>query len=137
MLFSAFYKNIKGVSDGKRDAFAAYIASSYFLFHFSNNLIYWLYSFKQWSISVQVPALMNKPQEIWLTPTRYRQIKWAGIAVNAAVIIALSISEYFVNRQRFDPTSTTATLCFTFSILASVLLLVSVIFMIDTVRRFK
>jgi 4-hydroxybenzoate polyprenyltransferase len=40
----------------QRQSFVAVMTSlGASMFYFSNNLVYWLYSFKQWAISIQVP----------------------------------------------------------------------------------
>ena len=42
--------------ESQREVFVALMGSLFTsLFYFSNNLVYWLYSFKQWAISIQVP----------------------------------------------------------------------------------
>ena len=73
---------------------AVFTSISMFIFYFSNDLVYWLYSFKQWTISVQVPQMIKSRKEQekhWLTQKRYQQIKWAGVAVIFVIVTIYAV----------------------------------------------
>lgn len=82
------------------DGIAAFTSISMFLFYFSNDIVYWLYSFKQWTISVQVPQIIkskkNNQDKHWLTPKLYQQIKWAGVALIFVIVTTYAILRYIL-----------------------------------------
>jgi uncharacterized membrane protein len=51
------------VSSHDHSLIASMIAVTAFLFYFCNNLLYWLYSLKQWTISIEVPRQINRLTE--------------------------------------------------------------------------
>ena len=77
---------------------------SSFLFYGFNNLIYWLYSFKQYSIAVTVPILQKKAAAKEPVPEFYREhlrkknnkARNIGITVNFILVTLLSIDRYFL-----------------------------------------
>lgn len=109
-----------------------------FLFYFSNNLVYWLYSLKQWAISVQVPKLISE-QAVWLTPRKYNDIKTAGIVVDFVVVAASAVSRFFLWRDVIDNKQVPSIIALNVDLMfaTEACLLVSVVLMIDTLRRLK
>lgn len=69
-----------------------------FIFYFSNNLVYWLYSLKQWTISIEVPRQINRLTEedlgIHISEGCYRSLKWTGIACSFLVASLLAFFRY-------------------------------------------
>lgn len=61
-----------------------------FLFYFTSNLMYWLFGFKYWVISIEVPHLIEaqkegsdgQPRKRICTEKRYEVVNWIGILVN-------------------------------------------------------
>ena len=117
-----------------------------FIFYFTNNVLYWLYSFKQWAISVQVPKLVSSKKqegnEQWLTPKRYTAIKWIGVAVIFLIVGAFASLRYILwkdadeqNEINFNKTEVRTNL--SLLILTNACLLASIVLMIDTYRRLK
>jgi len=117
-----------------------------FIFYLTNNVLYWLYSFKQWAISVQVPKLVSSKKqegnEQWLTPKRYTAIKWIGVAVIFLIVGAFASLRYILwkdadeqNEINFNKTEVRTNL--SLLILTNACLLVSIVLMIDTYRRLK
>ena len=56
-----------------------------FLFYFLSNLIYWLFGFKYWVISIEVPKAFNKSEKssnLRISQNTYNIVKWAGIGFN-------------------------------------------------------
>jgi hypothetical protein len=74
------------------------LAVSAFCFYFLNNLLYWLYSLKQWTISIEVPRQINRHSEeepgIQVSQGCYRLLKWLGITCNFIVAILLAVYRY-------------------------------------------
>ena len=86
------------VSSNSDSVIAAGMAVSAFLFYFCNNLLYWLYSLKQWTISIEVPRQISKLTEedpgITVSQNCYKSLKWIGILANASVSILIAIYRY-------------------------------------------
>lgn len=67
-------------------------------FYFSNTLVWWLYGFKQWVISIEVPRQLKSEgrSSFKVNQKSYNIIKWTGIGINAALCIPLGIFRYIV-----------------------------------------
>lgn len=81
--------------------------------------------------------ITKKP--VWLTTQKYECIKWTGIVVNIVVIAALSVARYVLDRQLFKevPQTPIIVLNVDLTFVTEAILLVSVVLMIDTLRRLK
>lgn len=55
-----------------------------FFFYFVSNLMYWLFGFKYWVISIEIPQLLavEDGRRKTCTETRYNLLNWTGILVN-------------------------------------------------------
>ena len=63
-----------------------------FFFFGTSNLMYWLFGFKYWVISIEVPRLISASKEgneaghkSICSETRYEALNWVGIIINMAV----------------------------------------------------
>lgn len=67
-------------------------------FYFCNTLVWWLYGFKQWVISIEVPRQLKGEGDnsFHVNQKTYNIIKWIGIVINATVCIPLGIFRYIV-----------------------------------------
>ena len=75
-----------------------------YFFYFISNLIYWLFGFKYWVISIEIPNLIAAQKEAeergideeklerkrFCTEARYNALNWFGIIVNAVCIAWLA-----------------------------------------------
>ena len=55
------------------------------LLYFNNNLYVWLYSLKQWTISIEVPRQLRGTDDqsgLHISRITYNVIKWLGIVIN-------------------------------------------------------
>ena len=60
-----------------------------FIFYFTGNLMYWMFGFKYWVISVEVPRLIDASKEgkeakhkSFCSEASYNALNWVGIIVN-------------------------------------------------------
>lgn len=70
-----------------------------FTFYFCNNLLYWLYSLKQWTISIEVPHQIARNIEeggIRISETCYNSMKWIGILINLLVTACVGVFRYLL-----------------------------------------
>ena len=73
------------------------MAISIFLFYFTSNLIYWIFGFKYWVISIEVPRLIAESKEgpqsnhkSICTEARYKALNWIGILINLGFCLAVA-----------------------------------------------
>ena len=81
--------------------------------------------------------ISQKP--VWLTTRKYERIKLTGIVFSIVVIVALSVVRFVLDRQLFNglPKSAIIALNVDLMFVTEAILLVSVVLMIDTLRRLK
>lgn len=128
-----------------------------FLFYFVSNLMYWLFGFKYWVISIEIPDLieqqMTQTEEIdetsadekqekkkFWTETRYNMLNAIGIAVNFVVIAYLAWERGLLDYMSVQPGGAKRSLielCLSLFLVVSGLLLVSAWFLADALRRLK
>jgi len=72
------------------DSIALGVGTSIFFYFYMNNLIYWLYGFKFWIISIEVPEAYNKRDRCKLSKNCYKLISWTGVIVNLALCVAIA-----------------------------------------------
>ena len=69
----------------EHEPFLAYFMGvTIFLFYFVSTLIYWLFGFKYWVISIEIPYVLQQEENTGklCTETKYNLINWTGILVN-------------------------------------------------------
>lgn len=84
------------------------VATSIFFFFYMNNLIYWLYGFKYWVISIEVPGAYTKRDRCKLPETSYKLISWTGVVVNFALCFAIAYQRYYLSLAIANGTANTA-----------------------------
>ena len=83
------YVNTTDYKSNHKVFFAIITSISIFLNYFVGNLMYWLYGFKYWVISIEIPGLIaasnfdrkEKHKKI-CSEARYRTLGWVGILIN-------------------------------------------------------
>ena len=73
------------------DLVAWTISSAVFLFFFFSIIIYWLFGFKYWIISIEVPKFLNSDVPT-SSETRYAIINFSAIAF---LVVSCGITAYF------------------------------------------
>lgn len=116
-----------------------------FMFYFTSNLMYWLFGFKYWVISIEIPNVIEaakeggKQQKRICTETRYKVFNWLGILVNFAVCAVLAwkrgLVDYISAAKR--PSSQLLDTCLYLYFAVTFLIFVSAIFLADALRRLK
>jgi hypothetical protein len=92
--------------DSHAQLVALLVSISLFFFYFTNNLIYWLYGFKYWVMSIEVPGGYKKNKG-FLSERAYNLISWFGILLNFALILVVSYQRYFLSMSFSNGTYTT------------------------------
>lgn len=109
------------------------------VFYFSNTLVWWLYGFKQWQISIEVPNQLNKNANgLRISSSCFEIIKWIGIAINAALCLALGVFRYLTVIKLADKSKNDFPVLHTeFRLTASsaCLAVLASFFLIDALRR--
>jgi len=120
------------------------MAIAVFLFYFNNTMYCWLYSLKQWTISIEVPRklqLESDPQEtgFHMSKQRYNVIKWTGILVILALVTTASFYRFKLMSETVagQVQPSTDALAFWFTISALILGFLTGILTLDAFRRFK
>lgn len=112
-----------------------------FLFYFSNNLLYWLYSLKQWTISIEVPRQISKePKGLHISQKCYNILKWVGIAANFTVALLLGFFRYQLCLDYSNGSAATTSNDnkeFVCVLCALMLAMVSSLFLADALRRLR
>ena len=74
------------------DAQSIMYAICIFLFYFTSNLMYWMFGFKYWVISIEVPRLIvasknssKRNHKSICSEARYEALNWVGILINLGV----------------------------------------------------
>ena len=75
------------------------ISTACFLFFFVTILIYWLFGFKYWVISIEVPKFINGKSEMSLSERKYKLINYCFIAFFGSVCAAACTLRYIVAMQ--------------------------------------
>jgi amino acid permease len=104
-----------------------------------NNLIYWLYGFKYWVISIEVPGAYTKRDRCKLPETSYKLISWTGVIVNFALCFAIAYQRYYLSLAIANGTANTAKFDTQLNLQLSAdgLLAISAIFLADALCRLK
>lgn len=116
------------------------VSSSIFFFFFTNNLIYWLYGFKYWVISIEVPDQYSREQKgCKCTERTYKLINWVGIALNLLICIAIAWQRYDLSVSLVNGTFTQQKLNFQLNLQlgADFFLAISAGFLADALRRLR
>jgi len=104
-----------------------------------NNLIYWLYGFKYWIISIEVPDAYKKRERCKLSKNSYKLISWTGVFVNFALCFAIAYQRYYLSLAIAYGTAsgTMFDTQLNLQLSADGLLAISAIFLADALRRLK
>ncbi len=122
------------------DLVAWTISSAVFLFFFFTIIIYWLFGFKYWIISIEVPKFLNGEMP---TPseTRYAIINYSAISF---LVFACGVTAYFrfqLSRQEVGdphlPDNHLFWILFVLYTFIALLLIVTSIFLGDALRRLR
>ena len=115
------------------------------MFYFTSNLMYWLFGFKYWVISIEIPNMIEaakedgKQQKRICSETRYKVLNWLGILVNFAVCAVLAWKRGLVNfiSATKPPSPQLLDTCLYLYFAVTFLIVVSAIFLADALRRLK
>jgi hypothetical protein len=112
-----------------------------FLFYFVSNLIYWLFGFKYWVISIEIPHVLQQDESgrKLCTETRYNLLNWTGILINFGACVVCAYIRAQVDYQSTyapAPESLGRQLMVWF-VIVTALLVVSAGFLADALRRLK
>ena len=117
-----------------------------FLFYFLSNLIYWLFGYKYWVISIEVPRSIaatkkwseEKDKSI-CSETGYEILNWVGIIINLIFCLLLGWKRGVLEEAEFgrQPDQNIAVMVSTLDVIITVLLIISAIILADALRRIK
>lgn len=112
-----------------------------FLFFFLTILIYWLFGFKYWVISIEVPRFINGSSKMQLTERKYKLINYGFIALFGSVCLAACTLRYLVAMQFVDrphfPTHRMLLSIFIMYGVICLLMVVAAVFLGDALRRLR
>jgi hypothetical protein len=124
---------------------------SIFSYYLPSNIMYWLFGWKYWVISLEVPALVNEQNEqideekpverkerFW-TERRYKVLNWIGIAVNTGFCFWVAYTRYLKSWMKYHGGATPKVIWMMTYVSWSLtfLLIVSAAFLGDALRRLK
>jgi hypothetical protein len=92
---------------------AIFVGTAIFNFYFMNNLIYWLYGFKYWVMSIEVPGSYKQASSGnsgRFSKKCYDLISWVGILINLALCSVLAYQRYLLSCSFDNHTYTPAKL---------------------------
>ena len=103
-----------------------------------NNLIYWLYGFKYWVTSIEVPSNF-KHKNSGKSKQFYNIISWTGIILNFALCVVVGYDRYLLSMSFDNSTYTIKKLDVQLDLAYGVdfLLVVSALFLADALRRLR
>jgi hypothetical protein len=130
---------------------AMFVGISIILFYLPSNILYWLFGWKYWVISLEVPALVNEQSEdidptkpverkerFW-TEKKYNMLNWFGILVNVGFCVWLGWVRGKRDYMMLEPKTPRSLLWAVLYVYLSCtgLLIISAIFLGDALRRLK
>jgi hypothetical protein len=110
------------------------------MLYINSFLVCWLYSLKQWQISIEVPKQLNGSYDgLNLSKACYSRIKWIGIVVNVLTVLQVAYWRYELTVETALGTvsETTIHFAYDFTYGAICLGIVAGGFLIDAYRRLR
>ena len=152
LLAVAVFLEITAWHQAHRDELMFIMGGSIFLFYFVSNLMYWLFGFKYWVISIEIPQLISQQQaelnpdkeivrkERFCTEAKYNALNAVGILVNFAFCAWVGWKRAELDYESAVPPGASKRLTATvldLYLVISGLLIVSALFLADSLRRLK
>ena len=137
--FSQYLEADKAYFLKHTESTALFVSISIFLFFFLNNLIYWLYGFKYWVMSIEVPQTYNKERKCRCSERMYNVIKWVGIILNFALCSYLGYERYHLSLAFASGENIPhlVNIQLDLQLAADALLIIAAFFLADALRRLK
>lgn len=119
---------------------------SVFLFYFISNLMYWMFGFKYWVISIEVPRLIEASKDgsslnhkTICSEKGYEALNWVGIIINLGFCVWVGWKRGMMDYDSAfgKPTHELGVTVMTLYSIITVLLIFSAIFLADALRRLK
>jgi hypothetical protein len=127
----------------KHTLLAVIFALSGFVFYGFNNLVYWLYSHKQYMIAVSVPIMAKGPKakdEALVIQKKLILMRRSGVVFNFALCTAMMVVRYFIVMSFGRTAEVSPGLKYsdyTFNFLLELVLLGSAVLLFIALKKFK
>ena len=119
---------------------------SVFLFYFVSNLMYWMFGFKYWVISIEVPRLIASTKDgtegnhkSICSEAGYEALNWVGITINLAFCLWVGWKRGMLDYDSAfgKPPKKLGNTSMILYVTITVLLIISAFFLADALRRLK